>query len=67
MHLLGPEGGVQHLPRSPADVSEKHVLSLLLHKNIMKLEYFGENASKSFFSCTYSDAESHNDAESHMF
>ena len=37
----------QYLPRSPADVnvSENHVWSLLLHKNILSLE----NASKNFF------------------
>ena len=30
-------------------VSEKHIWSLLLHKNILSLEHFGENASKSSF------------------
>ena len=41
--------------RGPADinVSEKHVWSLLLHKNILSVENFGENAPKSSFSCTY--------------
>ena len=36
----------QHLPRGPADVnvSEKHVWSLLLHKNILSLENFREIA-----------------------
>ena len=34
--------GFQHLPRGPANVnlSGKHVLSLLLHKNILSLENF---------------------------
>ena len=37
-------------PRDPADVnaSEKPVWSLLLHNNVLKLEYFGEFASKRF-------------------
>ena len=41
----------QHSPRGPADVnvSEKHVWSLLLHKNILSLENFEQNASKSSF------------------
>ena len=40
-----------NLPRGPADVnvSEKHVWSLVLHKNIFLLENFGENASKCLF------------------
>ena len=43
--------GSQHLPRGPADVnvSEKHVWSLLLYRNIFSLENFVENASKSYF------------------
>ena len=38
-------------PRGPADVnvSEKHVWSLLLHKNILSLENLGEIVSKSSF------------------
>ena len=51
--------GFQHLPRSPADVnvSEKHVWSLLLHKNIFSLENFGEIVSKLLFTYTYNGAE----------
>ena len=52
MEVLKPEPvrqGFQHLLRGPADVhvSEKHVWSLLLHKNIFSLKRFGENASQS--------------------
>ena len=52
--VLKPEPerrGFQHLPRGPADVnvSEKHVWSLLLHKNILSLENLGEVASRSSF------------------
>ena len=43
--VLKPEPerrGFQHLPKGPADVnvSEKHVWSLLLHKNILSLDGF---------------------------
>ena len=56
---------LKHLPRGPADdnVSEKHVWSLLLHKHVLKLEYFGEKKIKMlrkvFFSCTNDGAERH--------
>ena len=41
----------QHLPRGTTDakVLEKHYWLLLLHKNILSPENFGENASKSSF------------------
>ena len=37
--------------KGPADVnvSEKYIWLQLLHKNVLKHEYFGENASKSSF------------------
>ena len=43
--------GFQHFQRGPADVnlSEKHVWSLVLHKNILSLENLWENDSKSSF------------------
>ena len=49
-----------HLPRGPADVNvpQKHVWSLLLHKNSLSPLNL-ENASKSPFSCTYNGTERH--------
>ena len=44
----------QHPPRGPADANilEKHVCALLLHKTLFSLENFTENAPESLFSCT---------------
>ena len=52
---------VSTLPRGPVDVnvSENHVWSVLLHKNIFSTENCGENASKSSLPCTYSGEEGH--------
>ena len=42
--------GTIHLLRGPAvNISENHVWSLLLHKNILPVEHFGEKALKSSF------------------
>ena len=63
--VLKPEPGrrgFQHLPRGTADVNvlEKHVWSLLLHKNFFFARKLRRNCFKMFFfSCTYNGAEKH--------